>query len=195
MAISAKPYVIRIYPEAGKELTLLEKLHGNVTTTISSHRMFLRNTANFLVALSAGEVSAALQIVPCDSAAVRASATLTFSGLPVAAETCAIGGVTFTARASGATGNEFNIGADATATGAALAAAINASATALIAREITASAAAGVVTISASVPGARGNMIAITESMTNCALGGTTTGCLSGGSDTTQDLTQVQTIA
>lgn len=196
MAISSKPYVLRIYPEAGQELALLESLHGHQTATITGYRGFLLRLANLCAGMAAGERKLAMQIVPCDAAAVKASATLTFSGQPSAAETVVIGGVTFTARASGAVANEFNIGADAAASIVALTAAINASATALIAREISAVAtSATVCTISASVPGTRGNMIGITETMTNVALGGTVGGCLSGGLDTTQDLASILAIS
>jgi hypothetical protein len=196
MSITSKPYTIKIYPVAGTELTLLEKLHGSQTATIVGYRSLLKNLAVTLEAIASGEYLAALQIVPCDAAAVKASGTLTFSGQPTAGETFQIGNVTFTARASGATGNEFNIGANAAATIVAAAAAVNASATALIAREITATAtSATVLTLSASNPGTLGNFIPLSESMTNVVAGGLVNGCLSGGLDTTQDITANTLIA
>lgn len=64
-------------------------------------------------------------------------------------DTVTIGTITFTAKASGATGNEFNIGADATADAVALAAAINASSS--VAGLVTAEAASGTVTLTYTI--------------------------------------------
>lgn len=111
--------------------------------------------------------------------AVRASHAFTFTGNPVNNETCTINGVTFTAKTSGATGNQFNIGASASATADNFAAAINASATAGISGVVTASSLSGVVTVSAITPGVFGNyLLAPTEGLTNC-----TVSAWSGGAD------------
>ena len=115
------------------------------------------------------------------SGAVRATATITFTGAPVNNETCSILGTTFTAKTSGATGNQFNIGGTETITAANLAAAINASATASVTGSITASSSAGVVTMTARVPGAAGNGYRVTESLTNA-----TAVYFAGGSNGTQ---------
>jgi len=105
--------------------------------------------------------------------AVPATCTFTFTGLPTAAQTCTINGVTFTARASGAVNAEFNIGADANATATNFAAAINACSTAKIANVVTAAAVAGVVTISAVAPGLGGMaMIVPTNALTNASTSG-----------------------
>lgn len=96
-----------------------------------------------------------------------ASGTVTFTGAPTAAETLAINGVTFTARASGAVANEFNIGASVTETAANLAAAINASVTAKIKGIVSATSSAGVVTVAFLSPGEVGLLGTITESLTN----------------------------
>lgn len=114
---------------------------------------------------------------------VRASGTITFTGNPVNNETLDINGVTFTAKTSGATGDQFNIGSGAAANASALAAAINASTTAGIVGTVYASVSAGVITITAAAPGAAGNLIALTESMTNVAVSGAN---LTGGSDTAE---------
>src|SRR5574343_1125761 len=74
--------------------------------------------------------------------AVAASKAGTFTGAPTATETVTIKGVAFTARASGATGNEFNIGGTVTLTASALKDAINASTTAGIKDVIRAEASA-----------------------------------------------------
>jgi hypothetical protein len=71
---------------------------------------------------------------------VHASGTFTFSGIATATKVYVINGVTFTARTSGATGNEFNKGASLSVSANALAVAINASATAGIAKTVFATA-------------------------------------------------------
>lgn len=93
---------------------------------------------------------------------VQASGTLIFDTV-VATDAFVINGVTFTAVASGATGNQFNVGADDVETAENAAAAINASATALINGYVTATGAAGltttgVVTITSAFYGLAGNM-------------------------------------
>lgn len=93
---------------------------------------------------------------------VRASGTLIFDGV-VATDAFVINGVTFTAVASGATGNQFNVGADDTESAENAAAAINASVTALVDNYVTATGAAGltttgVVTITSAFYGLAGNM-------------------------------------
>jgi phage tail sheath gpL-like len=93
--------------------------------------------------------------------AASGTITLTFANI-AAADTVTVGGVVFTARASGATGAEFNIQTNATVTAANFAAAINAQ-TALAA-QLTASAASGVVTITAVNEGAAGNYIVLATS-------------------------------
>lgn len=62
----------------------------------------------------------------------KASGRITFSAQPAAESTLVINGVTFTAKASGATGAQFNIGADLAAALTNLATALNASANALL---------------------------------------------------------------
>lgn len=102
--------------------------------------------------------------------AISASTTGTFTGAPVADQTMVINGVTFTAKSSGATGNQFNIGSTVTETAANLVAAINASTTAGIINTVRATYAAGVVTFYSVVPGSVGLNIPITESLDNFTL-------------------------
>lgn len=99
---------------------------------------------------------------PVISGNVAATGTATFS-TAVATNTLTVNGVTFTAVASGATGNQFNIGADDTASAANLAAAINASTSPAVKGSVTASSALGVVTITARAPGTGGNAITLAE--------------------------------
>lgn len=106
--------------------------------------------------------------------AISASTTGTFTGAPTAGQAVTVNGVAFTARASGAGANEFNIGSDVTATAANLAAAINASTTAGIIGTVQASSALGVVTFSAVVPGSAGKNIPISENCDNFTLLDTT---------------------
>ncbi len=104
-------------------------------------------------------------ILVASTNAVQAAGLVTFTGAPTAAETVTIANVVFTARASGATGNEFNIGGSITLTAAALAAAINASTN--LAGIVTATSNVGVVTITSVLSGKGGNGLALSESMSN----------------------------
>ena len=88
---------------------------------------------------------------------VQASGTVTLSSM-VATDTVTVNGVVFTCVASGATGNQFNVGGTDTITATNLAAAINASVTALVAGYVTASASGPVVTVTAIQPGLTGNL-------------------------------------
>lgn len=127
--------------------------------------------------------------------AIAASKALTITAITGAdTQTVTIGGQTYTLHTSlsgfTSTPNAVLIGADATAMGNNLAAAINGGAgagtvygTGTVANaSVTATAAAGVVTATAKVAGSGGNSIAIAETLTNGAwAGGATT--LSGGAD------------
>lgn len=124
------------------------------------------------------------------SVAIAASKALTISAITAAnTQTVVIGGQTYTFNTSLTdTANNVLIGADATAMGGNLAAAINGAAgagtlygTGTVANaSVTAVNAAGVVTVTAKVAGTAGNSIAISETLTNSAwAGGATT--LSGG--------------
>jgi hypothetical protein len=115
--------------------------------------------------------------IKVNTGGVKASCAFTFTGAPVAAETCTVNGVTFTARASGAVANEFNIGGTVTITAANLAAAINTSVSAGIVGIVTATSSLGVCTVSAVIPGVAGNyLIAPTEALTNATVAGWTGG-------------------
>lgn len=118
--------------------------------------------------------------------AVKASGTFTFSAVLTASDTLVINGVTFTARASGASGDEFNIGASATASATNLAAAINASATALISGYVVATSALGVVTITSVRPGTLGNCITIAEGVDGGTVIAASGARLTGGTEGTE---------
>lgn len=98
--------------------------------------------------------------------AVHATGLITMTDVPTADDTVSIANVTFTAKASGATGNEFNIGTGEEDTADNLAAAINASSD--LADIVTAvSDGAGVVTLTVHIPGKMGNGVELSESMDN----------------------------
>ena len=111
---------------------------------------------------------------------VRAVGTLTLSGNPSADETMVLGAFTLTAKNSGATGLQYNIGANAAATTVAIAALINTHAT--LSTLFSATSTATTVVVTCLTPGLIGNSVAFTESMSNTTingsgyLGGTTAG-------------------
>lgn len=109
--------------------------------------------------------------------ATPASGTFTFSSI-ANTNTLAINGVTFTCVTSGATGNQFNVGASDTEAATNAAAAINASATALIAGYVTANSALGVVTITSVARSITGNQTTITGGTHVTASGARLTGGL-----------------
>lgn len=111
--------------------------------------------------------------------AVQATATMTVAaGGSANDETCSIANVTFTAKTSGATGNQFNINADEEVQAANMAAAFNASSN--LAGKVTASVAGAVVTLTSVVPGLVGNGIQVSDALANV-----TTAAFANGSDGT----------
>jgi hypothetical protein len=89
-------------------------------------------------------------------ASVAATGTLTVVTNPAADETIAVAGTTFTFKASGATGDQINIGANVNATATAIAAAVNALAL------VNAAAVGAVVTVTAATAGTAGNALGLT---------------------------------
>ena len=107
--------------------------------------------------------------------AVAASGSVTFrlTG-PVANDTVTINGVTFTGKASGASGNEWNVSTTPATNATRLAAAINASVSVDIADVITATASGDSVLLVADTKGADGNDITLAKSATNTNVSGST---------------------
>ena len=168
------------------------------------------NGATFPAAISAAKASpirvsnGILRMFGCDITATNAPTTIaissqggsiqatgqvSLSGLQVANETVNINGTVYTFKGSvGATANEVLIGVSATATAANLSAAINQGAgagtvygSATVAHTtVSASAASGVVTITAISYGTVGNLYTLAESASNTTVSGAT---LSGGWD------------
>lgn len=100
---------------------------------------------------------------PMLSRPVRATGSFMFSGQPAANSTLTINGATWTFVASGATGNQTNIGANLAATLTALASDLNASGNASI-DDATYSADATTLTVRAKAWGTGGNAIALAAS-------------------------------
>lgn len=133
---------------------------------------------NLIAAMLAGEQLAYAKV---STALVQASGTITLSSM-VATDTVTINGVVFTCVASGATGNQFNVGGTDTITATNLAAAINASVTANIANVVTATGVGPVVTVTAVQPGLAGNVNTLAIS----AHGSVSAARLASGSDGNQ---------
>lgn len=139
--------------------------------------------AAFLEALGSGKREGTLSVVVDGGDSVRATGTVTLSG---AGGVAASGTITFSS-ASGTTSQTINgvtgfsqTTGDDTARAAALAAAITASTDPLISGVLTASAALGVVTITAVHKGTTGNAITLAVTGTGVARSGAT---LSGGTN------------
>ena len=116
----------------------------------------LAHIENFFAGLRTGRTTGTLYADVASAGLVAATGTATLASV-VATDKLTINGVDFTAVASGATGNQFNVGVDDTATAANLAAAVNASTTSLVQGYVTATSAAAVVTVTAMMPGLCGN--------------------------------------
>jgi phage tail sheath gpL-like len=124
------------------------------TPGASAKHAILNNIVSFITgAFTGSEKGASSSAAPSvaisiEGQATAASGTFTLDTV-IATDAVSINGVTFTGVASGATGNQFNIGADDDETAENLAAAINASVTALVSGYVTASASGAVVTVTA----------------------------------------------
>lgn len=127
--------------------------------------------SDYIVRVLSGNESAMSASIPPQIAIsiqeneVRASGTFVFDTV-IATDVFVINGVSFTAVASGATANQFNVGADDTETAVNAAASVNASVTALVAGYVTAAGAAGltttgVVTVTSAFYGLAGNQTTI----------------------------------
>lgn len=150
---SARPvaYLTSQFQTAGGQRAIIERIKQYLERVACGNEL----------ALSASVAPQVVVTVQDDE--VRASGTISFSAVATANDTLIINGVTFTAKASAAGANEFNVGASATASATNLAAAINASVTALVSGYVTASSAIGVVTVTSAFYGKSGNQATIAE--------------------------------
>jgi hypothetical protein len=118
------------------------------------------------------DLAATAQVQPA-----KASGGITIPTQPTANQTLSIGGTTVTFVATGATGNQVNIGANVAATLVALAAFLNASADVNISKA-TYTVVGSVLQVSFDVPGAGGNSFPLATNVTGASVSGST---LSGG--------------
>ena len=120
------------------------------------------------------------------TAAARASGTISLSGQPTAdTDSFTINGTQLVFKASGATGNQVNIGLDQAATLAALLVVLNASVDAQLVKFTYASNLTTTITATAKVWGTAGNSLTLAKSGTNLAVsGGNLTGGTAGDSVT-----------
>ncbi len=150
--------------------------------TVGGNRAIGTRIVNYVTSLITGTEGAMSSSVPPQIAIsiqeneVAASGTLIFDTV-IATDAFSINGVTFTCVASGATGNQFNIGGTDVLTAASAAAAINASVTALVAGYVTATSAAGltttgVVTVTSSFYGLAGNQALLASADSTIAASG-----------------------
>jgi phage tail sheath gpL-like len=112
---------------------------------------------SLLSRVSGGISNATLSTTIDKGDGVAATGTLTLAGV-VATDTCVVGSQTFTAVASGATGNQFNVGGSDTLTAVQLVSVINT----VLAGSVVASSVGAVVTITSAVQGVIGNQIKLT---------------------------------
>lgn len=137
--------------------------------------------ANRLESLLAGGTSGvwpATLVMNLGSVAASATATITSTG-PTNGETIVVAGVTLTAATSTNTGSHFAISATPSIVAANLAAAINRSVPVNV---LTATVSAGVVTMTASVPGSIGNFVTVVNTnLANTTVTGS--GLLANGTD------------
>lgn len=143
----------------------------------------LTNIGNYFEAIGGGPYAGSC-LVSSGAVMAQGKVTITSTG-PTDGETMTVGNVTITAKTSGAVPaeGEFDINASATIVATGMALAINS--VPELAGVVTASSLAGVVTITAAVPGAIGNGIDLTEAMTNVAITNAM-GSLTAGTDGTQ---------
>lgn len=165
-------------------LTLHIEMDGIASDFENIHRLDGRSAAqrlsNLLTSFASGAITGAIEM---ESGTALAKATGTFTlATVIATDVILINGVTLTCVASGATNNQFNVGASDTLTAAAMAAAINASTSALVNEHVTASAAGAVVTITAKEFGDEGNAITISSPDSTITASGAR---LTGGEDAT----------
>lgn len=119
----------------------------------------IHKLVNFLRGAMIGARSVSAIISVNDGTAVAASGTVTLSSL-ANNDTITVAGVVFTAKTSGASGAaQFNLGANDTAAASAAAVIMNANTS--LTNVVTASAASGVITITAVNAGQAGNQLGI----------------------------------
>ena len=159
-------------------------MSDRLSADASRPRQFVNQLINYLGGCAAGSYAMSMDVQV--NGGTLAPATGTFTGTSVVAtNTVTINGVTFTAVASGATGNQFNIGGTDTITMANLAAAVNGSVSALISGYVTATSASNVATVTAAHNGVLGNLVTIASGQGTIVASGAT---LTGGTEATANV-------
>lgn len=151
--------VLRLDITTGKSIQTLSR---DYQVSTSAKYPVVQSLADLLQSILSGNQQApsVKSVVLGAGHAAFATGTFTLTSV-VATNTVTINGVTFTAIASGATGNQFNVGVSDTATATNLAAAINASVTALVQNYVVATSASTVVTLTSLFAGLSGNQTTI----------------------------------
>lgn len=156
---------LRVTAVSGRAVEQIQQIQ--VPTGIHST---VRKLLNYLESLGSGgelanprddgDSEPPAMMIECLDAMGTASGTFTLTGV-IATDAVSVNGVTFTAVASGATGNQFNIGGSDADTAQNLAEAISNSASDLIQDYVSTSADGSVVTIYSETDGIAGNTITI----------------------------------
>lgn len=134
---------------------------GDMTVSSTLPQEMADVTRNKLEAVFAGvAVGGAFAVSPNETSGVAATATATFTAV-VATDALTVAGVAFTCVASGATGNQFNKGADEAASAVNCAAKINANAT--VSKYLVATVVGAIITLTAIEKSALGNLVTLTQ--------------------------------
>lgn len=146
--------------------------------TTNSRRQSIVRLANLLHRMARGARTGSVEL--CTGVA-KAVGTITSTGAATDADTITVCGVVITAETGTVGNNEFAPSATPATQAANIAAAINTSTSTRLTGAVVATAAAGVVTLTAKAPGAIGNGLSLAESMDNV-----TVVDFAGGSDGTR---------
>jgi phage tail sheath gpL-like len=164
-----------IFEHAETEPTMQEILIAQAGDRVQAGKLLMNYVRSLLGGARSGKVITSLN-------AVKATGTITLSS-HVNTNTVTVNGIVFTCVSSGATGNQYNVGADDTETATNLAAALNANAT--LDGMVVATSALGVVTLTATVPGEIGNALTLAISANGSVSGARMTGGTNGAQQRT----------
>ena len=155
------------YPGSQTKITLTHDkestadLKMKLITQVLSPQLQVSRLVLLLQELGMGSRNGSIDLTVDDGNAVTATASVTFTGTPSVGDTIVLNGVQMTAVASGATPQQWNVGASATAAAANVATAVAAANSALISGLVTAVASTSIVTFSAVFAGLAGNTVTI----------------------------------
>lgn len=179
------------YTKGGVEVTVTTETHKVTVDQFGSSDVaetIQGRTVKVKVPMAETTLENMVKVMPGASLAsdgVKAVGTVTFSGQPAVNDTIAVSGVSFVFKASASAANEIAIGANLAAT---LANAVDVIVKSVA--PVSASANAGVLTLTAEDEGSAGNGITLAKSGSNATVSG---GTLSGGVDATRKRVDVTT--